>query len=345
MFNRRKKLDPRVRFQNLNFTRRLQQAKRYQRSTRPVPETLIGRAMTAIGLDSLWSRLAVAACLLGLIYLTYIPNFLFIKNIDVTGMTDDGATSVRQTVQEFFASSRVPWPQQNTIFFRPARLASYLTAHNSQVWKVAGIDKKLFNRIVVRVNPKQERYAIGTPTGALVAFNDGTVARPLDLGAATFSEAALPGLIKFKLGPIAPPAVGAKVFSPALVQALEQLIDGFGSQLQLSITYITPFDSGPTEAIAQLPLDPHELSVYTRKKSGSGDFRIIFDTRNDLGPVINQLKLLLGTFTPERLASLAYIDLRLPDRAYVCLVRTPCDSTPSPPINPAPIINPTPNAP
>lgn len=383
-FKKKKKLDPRVRFQHESFTRKLDRQKRFQRRARPIPEGDFGKFLAAIGLESATSRLAVLACLLALAYIVYIPNFLFIQDVEISGMSDADAATLHQNVDQFFRSSLVPFPQKNLLFLSKRKLSFYITEHNQHVWKVDRIQKKPFNHLVIQLQAKQERYVVSTPDGAFIIFNDGTAARKIDSDATKPENQPLSGLIKLVVDSISSPAIGEAILSTGVAGKLQQLADYFSAQIQRPISYISLAASNqevvtpaaetvdaptavaaatsganhtaagtsslnsalqtPVEhAKATLPLDPQEFYVYTPRKSDGRDFRILFDTRGDFAAALTQLKLLLGTLGSDKMANLVYVDLRLSDRAYVCMINTACVLTNNPSSNPSP--NPRPNAP
>ena len=77
MFGKKKtKLDPKVRYQHASFTRKLQQARTYQRSNRPVPDSDLEKFLQKVGLGKRINKILAVAILLCLVYLVYIPNFL-----------------------------------------------------------------------------------------------------------------------------------------------------------------------------------------------------------------------------------------------------------------------------
>ncbi len=366
-FRRKKKLDSRVRFQHEAFTRRLNQQKHYRRRARPIPETGFGRFLAAIGLESTGSKLIMLACLSALIYVVYIPNFLFIKHVQIDGVSEADAATVNQSLDQFFSSSFAPFPQKNLLFLSSDKLSSYILEHNQRIWKIDRIQKKPFNRIVIQLQLKQERYLVAAPLGQLILFNDGTAARRWEIDPSKPENPIPDGLIKIVVGPIAAPAMGEAVLSTSLAPKLQQLADYFGAEIYQPISYVglmeppivvttspdlpaptatapaptataianttppstvsTPSTSSiPPSPPAALPLDPQEISVYTPRKPGARDFRILFNARADLSEALNQLKLLIGALGPDKLAALSYIDLRLPDRAYVCMVNAACTS-------------------
>src|SRR3954465_9310884 len=82
-FKNKKKVDSRIRFQHSSFKKKLQNARVYKRSQVSLPHTKGGAFFSKVGLNSNFSKFFALLILFFLVYLIYIPNFLFIKNISV----------------------------------------------------------------------------------------------------------------------------------------------------------------------------------------------------------------------------------------------------------------------
>ncbi len=85
----------------------------------------------------------------------------------------------------------------------------------------------------------------------------------------------------------------------------------------------TPQPTGSIETT--LPLNAEELELIFQKGNNSvRTFRVIIDINENSREVVNRLNLLLSQTSPDRYNGLAYIDLRIPTRAFVCLINSPC---------------------
>ena len=115
---KQKKLNSKVRFQHQTFTQKVRAAQQYKRQAQRVPETEGQKFLAGIGLDSLWSRIAVGVGVLGLVYLVYIPSFLSVKTITVNGSDDQLAQELVKTVREYIADSPAYAAQHNVVFFK-----------------------------------------------------------------------------------------------------------------------------------------------------------------------------------------------------------------------------------
>lgn len=118
---KQKKLDPKVRFQHRSFTQKLRAAQTYKRQATQVPETEGEKVLVGLGLDSMISRIVVGVGIAILVYLVYIPNFLFVKNITISGADESLQNGLRETIQNYFSDSPFYTAQRNTVFLKIGR--------------------------------------------------------------------------------------------------------------------------------------------------------------------------------------------------------------------------------
>jgi hypothetical protein len=344
------KLDPRVRFQHSSFTRKLDRAKGYQRQNRPLQE---GAAafFSRIGLDSLASKLSVAAAVAILAGLVYIPGILFVKTVTVTGLDDSRSAEVRGLVDQYFHRHILPWPQRNLLLLRRKNLAQFILDSDHSLAHVTSIKKKPFHSLVVTVEPKSEQYMVVAADVRYVLYDDGTVVSVLPPEVSAQPQS---GLIPMTVGAVTSAQPGDRYLSSGFAAVLETLVRNLPTQAgqtlasislpgpaidltmpapeqaATSTTATAPAEVTPPPAQPQiLPLDPREISIYTPKKQNGKDgavqFKIVLDTQTNMDDVLPKLGLLLHKLPPDQYLRLAYVDMRLPDRAYVCLVHAPCD--------------------
>ena len=117
--------DSRIRFQNSWFRHKLEQARGYKRAKRITPMGSGGILLSKIGLGSWFSRFATLLVFLILIYLVFIPNVFFVKNISVNGSQDD-ENAVIKNLANSYLSKTLPWPQKNLILLSKNGLKNFL---------------------------------------------------------------------------------------------------------------------------------------------------------------------------------------------------------------------------
>src|SRR5258708_818385 len=131
MFSNKKKPDSRIRFQHQAFRQQLREARGYKREKR-VAEKSWGTFLSDIGLKS-WKTRTVAAVLLCLfVYLVYIPNIFYIKNIVITGAAPEAQANLERTIG-FYLHSQRAWPQDNLLLLSKSRLKNYIAKNNAGI--------------------------------------------------------------------------------------------------------------------------------------------------------------------------------------------------------------------
>lgn len=373
MFGKKKtKLDSKVRYQHASFTRKLELARTYQRASRPVPESTFEKFLQKIGLGKGINKILAVALLLFLIYLVYIPNFLFIKSIKITGAEGNAAGTVQAEVSEYFSKSSLLQAQKNIIFLNATGLKNYLLANNSAIFKVEGIKKNWRARtLTVKILPKAEQFFVQTNTGNYAVYNDGTIAREISTDPAQPPPA---GLVKFIYpdggsladnqsylrGDFVTKLLFIKTSSENTlhhqVDSFQMLAQNPEPQVQNSSPETTPppDNASPNndevlKTEVSLPLHPPDIAVSLKKnnlppKARTATFAIYLDLTGDLNTTLAKVNLLITQMDPGRYQNLFYIDMRIPDKAYICLANTACaHSLPQVIVNPVlnPLVAPT----
>lgn len=73
------------------------------------------------------------------------------------------------------------------------------------------------------------------------------------------------------------------------------------------------------------PIALEELNLYFQKGDQVGKFfKVLIDPTENSKELVQRLNLLLSQTTPERYTNLSYIDLRIKNRAFVCLIGAAC---------------------
>jgi hypothetical protein len=341
-FKKRKKLDPRIRFQSPSFTKRVQAAQHYKRAAKPFPDTPFGQLLLKLGLDSIWSRVLVVLALVGLVYLVYIPNFFTVRQVEILGLNGevkDNAIVVAKQFTKKFAFL----PHWNLLFLNTTQLGSYVAAHTTGVYQIQKVQKKYPHTVLITASPKVEKYILASPDALTLFFNDGTVS-----SRRIFSQSEFDASHLYKLTEdFNSVATTEAAYLPEQVRTdIDTLYSQFSAATNLQISSIqipvVQTDAAPTASGAvsggippSLPNpEPNwrELLVMASKQ-GTNVFRVIFDS-NNVGPAtFSKLSLLLGALTPAQQKTLYYIDLRFGEKGYVCFADTAC-SRPSPPPQP-----------
>ncbi len=379
MFFKKKKpkIDPKIRFQNRQFNQKLHQARTYKRTVRAIPEGGFQRFLTAIGLGSAWKQILALLILGGLIYIVYIPNFLSIQKIIITGMSPDDTTATQNAVEEVIKSAHFFDPQRNLLFLSKSRV-SQAVMHVAGVDRVNSIKKDFKNKTVtISITSKYERFLVRDSEKVYDVYNDGTTKGIAGVDRTYWESLQNPGMVKIDLKGKVMNADNKQFLSPETVkyilEAEDQMKGIVGSSLafvQITLpevkkpsgefeespvpevenaqpekvslddkmtTQLEPENDGkpavdvilPTpEPLIEinLPLKADELEFYLQKGSDSKTlFRVLIDTKESPHDMVQRLNLLLSQTASDRYNLLAYIDLRVKTRAFVCLLGTVCD--------------------
>ncbi|MFA5990769.1 MAG: hypothetical protein WC794_00790 [Candidatus Doudnabacteria bacterium] len=307
MFNsNKKKLDSRVRFQNQGFQKQLDKQRNYKRGKRTFPQTDWGVFLSKIGLSSIKTRLFVLTILFLLVYLVYIPNFLFIKIIQINGIAQPKRAEVQKVVESYL-SQKLPWPQKNLILLSTTGLENYVLKNNQSILKIDKITKSYFNTLIINVTPRQDTFVIESKNGSFGVANDGLITKIIytDSSATTTLPSAL---VLIKLTSDESLYVGQHVLSSETASSLKQFFDQFPEIIKTPVSY---FEINS--------LNEADITAITKNK-----FQIKFNIKTDPLELIRRLKLLVSQFSDTEIASLEYIDMRYEDRGYVCHKNQPC---------------------
>jgi hypothetical protein len=346
MFNRKSKpkLDAKTRFQHTQFTKKLEEQKHYKRTLRQVPDGRGARFFAGLGLQSWWSRIGIVLGIGLLVYIVWIPNPLFVQSVVVQGVSGQLQSQIEVDAQEYLNSGATGVPQKNMLFLNTEDLQHYLIKDNPLLLRVVSIEKKFFGKVVITAIAKTERYVVGTEKGVYVLYNDASFSREFSDDASRFA-AALPGLVKVRINaPIVLSAVGPSIDLKNL-KAIEIIQQRFEEKTKNSIDYfeipvaingltVTPSVETTTTTESLLPaeepkdlvINQQEVVVIARRPAGNSrpTFKVVLDTAGDVPDLLDRLGILFANMAPERYQTLSYVDLRFKERAFICLVNTPC---------------------
>jgi hypothetical protein len=330
------KFDSKVRFQHRTFIEKLKAAQEYKRAPRKAPETEQEKLLSGLGLDSWWSRVLVGLGILLLIYIVYIPNFLFIKQVEVSGADGEVRDKIVKLTQDYFKSSKVYAPQRNVMFLDPETLTEYLLSHDTQIQSIIKVTKDL-GKLDLAVELKQEKFELVTPNDSFILYNDGSLSRNL-VGVLPEQK---PSLIKIQTQAQLELRPDKLFFSKQTAESLVNIQANFPTNKSFVIDYfeLPVTDSIPnphtsedgSEIVSLSPsslsvLIPNELVIYTKtaEKFNTKPFKIYFDASSDMEKAMTNFNALVSQLSLTQLASLAYIDMRFPDRSFTCQTNSPC---------------------
>ncbi len=355
-----KKLDPKVRFQHKQFTGKLATARSYKRTAAAVPETQVDKVLNRIGLGSKFVQIGAGLAVLVLLYLIYFPNFLTIEKITITGLSKAQTRDLEIAIRAQIADSVFLYPEKNLFFLRNKVVYDALKK-NPSIGKISDINKSFSNiELIITAESKYEQFLVATPSKVYDVYNDGLLKGEAGLALDSWEDIQTQNMIKVQLDGEIEYRTYVQFFEYSLVQYLEKLSTGIKQVPNFDVSYYKfkqsnskvelpeqqsglPSESAgedsnesivekeksevvqiPVENIS-LPINRAEVHVVTKIPGTEKTYRVIFDATKDVKKSIENLKLLLSQTSADRLSQLSYIDLRLEERAYLCLIGTACD--------------------
>lgn len=306
MWKQKPKLDPKIRFQQSSFRKALQSARAYKRTTKPLNQEGFRALLAKLGLTNLWMQIAAPVVLLAIVYLVYVPNLLFLKTIQVTGIEGSDNQQIVALTQTYTKQQPLT-AQQNILFLSKSGLQNYLFSHDPTISKITSVKKKFPNKVIITVVPRTSEFFVTTPLEQLLVSNDGLVQQEL-FGSSTTST--LPNLLSITLNNASSTPSGTHLLEDNFISTLLTIKSLTESQLHLT------FDHFEID-------HPQSRDITEFVKEG---FKIEFNASLDLQQSMDQAQLILNNMQDNQRKTLYYIDMRFEGRGFACLQNTPCVS-------------------
>jgi hypothetical protein len=281
-------------------------------------------------------QIVVGLILVGVLYLIYVPNFLSVKDIRVIGLSDSNQVIAEGAARQAIRDALFLNPQYNMIFL-DNDLVSKAVAKVPSVYEVKSVKKDFkHNTVIIEVVPKVERYLVSDTERVYDVYNDGIAKSVSGLSQDNWASTVNPSMIKVLLPSRVPAEDGKTFFGPQMIQALESIAGGLNALPGSPLSYFlagtasvktTLNDDGSTsvsQGDLEFPVNNGEIKAVLKKGNTGQTFTVMFDPQSNLGDTLKRLELLLAQTPPDRYKNLYYIDMRLPNKGYVCLVNTPC---------------------
>jgi cell division septal protein FtsQ len=293
--------DSKIRFQRRAFKQQLREARVYKRDPLKNQRTASSNILKILGGGSPLAKLAIGFTLILAIYLVYVPNFLYVKNIEIAGLDSRNAQDVKFLLAQYFASQKF-FPKNNILLLPKKDLTSYLLSGDKDLLKVS-LNRKFPQTLKISAELRKNQYLITVQQGQFVVSNDGLVT--LAENSSSTSGSALT-LIKIR------DDIALQVNLPypnqQQLEAVAFLNSRLPEKINDSINYFELQNFKQTDIIAVT----------------EGGYKIFLDSNTDLSDTLNKLHLLLISIAPQDVKRLFYIDMRVKNRGYVCLKGTPC---------------------
>lgn len=355
----KKKLDAKVRFQQRQFTSKLNSARSYRRPARVVADSTWDNILIRIGLGSRLRQGFALVLVIGLVYLFYIPNFLSVQSFVISGLSQEVSAKLEQAIQNEINQKPFYWPAYNLLVFNRG-LVEKAVESVPEVYRIGAMKKQFgLQQVQILAEQKYNKFLLLAGNKVYDIYNTGEFSQQSNLSEADWLTYPGDTMLKIKLPKEIEVSQYQLIFHPSLQNYLISLIEELPNLETQELAYFTfpePNKANPpiieqqaeqllpTEAEQEnpevidvasleppqpdkmsLPFNSSELHVVFYKNSEKNNtYRAIFDTMRSPRESLQQLELLLSQTNPERYAKLSYIDLRLGEKAFVCLEGTAC---------------------
>lgn len=294
--------DPRTKYRSLIFKKKLQQASGYKRSLNgKIPTNKWEIFLKYIGLENKKTVLFFILFLTLWVYAIYIPNFFYIKNIEIKGVNSTKAELIKNNIHNYLQIHSA-WPQQNLVLLSKSKLKKYLLG-DPEILEVNKIEKKFFNNLTITLLPREEKYLVDTGINKFTLSTDGKIISEIQ-GTSTPEN-----LILLKISQNIKHEKSFEDFlTPILLKKIKEISDLLPQIAKINIIFFE--------------LDPIiKQDLVAQTQNG---FKINIDSTSDFKKVFNNLSLLLSQIPSDKKSLISYIDMRIQDRGYVCFKNTEC---------------------
>ena len=328
-----KKLDPRVKYQSKAFTSKLQDASRYKRVQRPVSENAFLRMLAKIKFTGWLIISAIVIVVCTAVYMLYISTFFEVSSLVVQGGTE---VQNRRTIDNLnkFLSTRgtLGVPQKNLLMLSKAKLASSLLGEDVELRKGFEVSKEYPRTLRLTVDFRKEVFWVGTVKGVYAYFDDGGFEKKLSDTPTKFFDESPSGIVKIWWqgeSSDTPPSMPIETFG--LVSRVKK---SYFPPSQNSVDFYLAGSGQGSQPEANTSIDPRvlqardditssEIVVYTKwdgnpPASLPGGFKIYLDSGSDIEEILARTEVLVGKRSPASQKQLFYIDMRFPNRAFLC---------------------------
>ena len=313
------------RFLQATYIQKIREASQHKRSANPLTPKRI--FLRKIGLGNIFSWLLVVGLFSGLIYLSFFPNYFSVKKIVLHGGTATLRTQVTNDINGFLNRRRFSILRGDSYFWLDSDgLKKFLASADPELESTTSFVKHLPDSLDVYLVQRNISYEIMTNNGVWSAFSDGKINERLEAISSSTPDrldVVIPRDVEF--------SVGIPFVDSTTLSSISHTKTAIEKRLKLSVyyLYLPPFQSDnliPSTSIVSVLKDriaPNE-SVWVVGNEQNPHFMLILNHLIDYNQVVAKLNNLLGETSQARFLQIRYIDMRLEERGYICLIESPC---------------------
>lgn len=299
----RRKLEPRRRFGGREFRSKVKSAANYKRTFNPIRSGFTAAEFLKVGGKTKYLSFLFFAVLA--YYLIISPRFL-VSEINVSGNKDVSAQRITDAVSSGGKSRWFLIKKNNLVLLTQGRLNRLITQAIPTIKEVANVKRDWPNKISFEVVERNPGFVLESNNQYFLVDDEGTV----------ISQVADPkGFLlvhdqiteDFALGEVMP--------NQKLATFVVSMSRQWNSKINVGITSVK---------------FPGKSSSEVAFETTQG-WSALFDTQRSVTSELEDLAVLLAKqVTAKDQPKLAYIDLRLDNRAYICFKQSVCTEQPQP---------------
>lgn len=281
-FNKKKKpkLDPKVRFQNRQFNQKLQKARTFKRTTKPVSDSNVDRFLESIGLGSRLLQAGIVLLVLGILYLVYAPNFLTLQIINIEGASPSDTKLIEASIRDALGSAPFFNPQGNMAFLSTRRVEEAAREIPS-VWEITAIRKNYATgSLNVSVISKYEKFLVRTGEHVFDVYNDGTLKGEAGVTREDWDSINNPNMIKIDIEARIPNHQAEQFFADSAVQYFAELQDNIKGIVGSHLKYLSlpNRDIKPADTVDDVEPDGTEAASNDPEQTEEDTAVLVGDT-------------------------------------------------------------------
>ncbi len=306
MLGNKNKFDKKIRFQKQNFQTQLKEARNYKRQSGEKSKSGLKNLFLKINQISVVKNIIFIFFLAGLVYIIYIPNFLYVKSVEISGLPQKQTEELAARINTFLDTKSL-LPQKNLLLTSKKKL-DLLIKNDSSISEIQSIQKKWFSSLKISLLPRIASYELNSNSKQYKLASDGFIMEEIImLETASQTTTSLKKI--FVLGAqnyqVGEKAAGLNELNKINLLKQELLkisgyeVSQFSFDSFLSPDWFIDFVSGP------------QLKI---------------NSQNDLQKTFAEYKSIMLNLSKSDFERIYYIDLRFKNKAYVCFKKTACSS-------------------
>ncbi len=257
-----------------------------------------------IGLGNVWLQILLLSLICFTIYICYIPNFLYIKTVNVQGVNEQNKAILASSANNYFSKKSL-LPKKNYIFFNEIAIINFLRNENPTL-EIEFVKKKWPKSVIIGARHRNISYFALENNKVNIFSEDGMIVDSINLQPDTPASSTFEHLTELS------------GYDPKVAIGEYSVPPNFQNILKNVPTAITQGTGLGTKRL-ELNLEQEEYTAIT-----TTGYKILSHTSLPMENLQAKLSLILADYSEAQEKGLAYIDIRFKDRAFICFQDQPC---------------------